>query len=322
MKNIALTVYIVLLIIAAGFGVGAATQAGVLIPAAVPFAFALILLMYFMGVKAELISWAAFTVGLLGGTYLSTGSSMEYVMFFIYIVLTALGIFKSPYFLALAWLFHPVWDFVPRTLPHQLHDLPLACALFDTPIGLYLLWGSWKKRWQPFSKNNSNREAMIRTAKAIFISILIMAASSAIVAATGTGYLNWVALASSFVIIFGFRFMGRIAELIAWAVLTGWLGMTYAHTGGLADALFFFAYVAISAFGFFRSPYALAIAWLLFIPYSFLPHHLHHMSPDFRMATVFYCLPVGVYLFWEARKSRWKSYSETSPQAISTIVQS
>lgn len=319
MKNIALTIYIVFLIIAAGFGVGAATQAGILISAAVPFALALILIMYFMGVKPELISWAAFTVGLLAGTYLSTGSPIEYLMFFFYIVLSALGIFKSPYFLALAWLLHPVWDFVPRTLPAQLHDLPLACALFDTPIGLYLLWGSWKKRWQPFSDNNTNREAMIRTGKTIFIGILIMAASSAIAAAIGTDYLNWVALVSSTIIIFGFRFMGSTAELIAWAVLTGWLGMTYAHTGGIADAIFFFIYVAVSAFGYFRSPYALAIAWLIFIPYSFLPHHLHHMSPDFPMATVFYCLPAGVYLFWEARKNRWKVDSEVSPQAASVM---
>ncbi|MBP7689753.1 MAG: hypothetical protein KA765_17680, partial [Thermoflexales bacterium] len=57
--------------------------------------------------------------------------------------------FKSPYFLALAWLFHPVWDFVPRDLPPQLLDLPLACLLYDIPIGLYLLWGARRNRWTP-----------------------------------------------------------------------------------------------------------------------------------------------------------------------------
>jgi hypothetical protein len=312
MKQTLLTIYITFLIIAAGFGVGAATQAGILIQAAVPFSFALILIMYFMDAKPELLSWAAFTVGLLGGTYLSTGSPLEYIMFFIYIVLSALGIFKSPYFLALAWLFHPVWDFMPRTLPHQLHDLPLACALFDTPIGLYLLWGSWKKRWLPFGDDASNRNALLRTAKAIFIGFLIMAVSYVVTAAVSTGYLNWVALALSVVVIFGFRFMGIGAELIAWAVLTGWLGMTYAHTGGTMDALIFFIYVALSALGVFKSPYYLAVAWLAFIPWSFAPHHLTHMYPNFPVACIFYCLPIGLYLLWGTRTRRWVLFTSTN----------
>lgn len=309
MKNTALTVYIVFLIIAASFGVGAATNAGVLIQAAVPFALVLIVIMYFMGVKAELISWTAFTVGLLAGTYLQTGSPIEYLMFFVYILLSALGIFKSPYFLALAWLFHPVWDALPRDLPAQMKDLPIACALFDTPIGLYLLWGAWKKRWVLFGQDNSNKAALIRSAKTIFIGVLIMAVSGAIVAAIDSGYLNWVALAASVVIIVGFRFMGQTAELMAWAVLTGWLGMTYAHTGGMADALFFFIYVVISALGVFKSPYYLGVAWLVFIPYSFLPHHLNHMSPGFALATVFYCLPAGLYLLWGAWEKRWQPFA-------------
>jgi len=309
MKNTLLTVYVVFLIIAAGFGVGAATQSGVLIQAAVPFAFVLIVLMYFMEQKTELISWAAFTVGLLAGTYLQTGSPLEYLMFFIYIILSALGIFKSPYFLALAWLFHPVWDALPRDLPAQMKDLPLACAFFDTPIGLYLLWGAWKKRWVPFGEDLSNKAALIRSAKTIFIGVLILSVSSAIVATIGTGYLNWVALASSVFIIIGFRLTGETAEIIAWAVLTGWLGMTYAHTGGTIDALFFLVYVVISALGFFKSPYYLAAAWLAFIPYSFLPHHAHHMTPDFALATVFYCLPAGLYLLWNT----WKRQSTALP---------
>ena len=308
MKNTLLTFYIVFLVIAAGFGVGAATNAGILIPAAVPFALVLIALLYFLNPKPELLAWAALTAGLLAGTYLVTGDAIEYVIFIVYLILTMLGIFKSPYFLAFAWLFHPLWDFLPRTLPVHMHDLPLACAFFDTPIGLYLLWGSWKKRWVPFGDDASNRAALLRSGKAIFIGILIMAVSSAIVAAIGSGYLNWVALAASLIIIFGFRFMGETAELISWAVLTGWLGMTYAHTGGTGDAIFFLVYVVVSALGVFKSPYYLGIAWLVFIPYSFLPHHAHHMSPDFALATVFYCLPSGLYLLWGAWKRRWQAF--------------
>lgn len=319
MKNTLLTLYIIFLVIAAGFGVGAATEAGVLIPAAVPFALILIVLLHFLKPQAELLGWAALTVGLLAGTYLVTGEVIEYVIFIVYLILTMLGIFKSPYFLAFAWLFHPIWDFLPRELPGHMHDLPLACAFFDTPIGLYLLWGSWKRRWLPFGEDASNKAALVRSGKAIFIGVLIMAVSSVIVAAIGSGYLNWVALAASLLIIFGFRFMGETAELISWAVLTGWLGMTYAHTGGMGDALFFFAYVVISALGVFKSPYFLGIAWLVFIPYSFLPHHAHHMSPDFALATIFYCLPAGLYLLWGAWKKRWQAFDDnpiTEPAAV------
>jgi hypothetical protein len=267
-----------------------------------------------MGAKAELVSWAAFTVGLLAGTYLTTGSPLEYLVFMVYIALAALGLFKSSYFLALAWLIHPVWDFVPRTLPANLHDLPLACALFDIPIGLYLLWGSWKKRWQPISQSSSTRDALIKSAKAFFAGTVIIASSSAVAAAFGTEYLNWIALATAVVVIFSFRLIGHAGELVAWAVFTGWVGMTYAHTGGLADAIFFFVFVAVSAYGTFRSPYALGIAWLIFMLYSFLPHHSDHMPPDLPMATVFYCLPIGIYLVWAAHNNRWKSLASSPPK--------
>ena len=96
MKNTLLTLYIIFLVIAAGFGVGAATEAGVLIPASVPFALILIAVLYFLKPKAELLGWAALTVGLLAVTYLVTGEVIEYVIFVVYFILTMLGIFKSP----------------------------------------------------------------------------------------------------------------------------------------------------------------------------------------------------------------------------------
>ncbi len=149
MKRVATGIYLVALLFAASWGVSAATRAGVLIPIAVPFALILIVAARLAGPQPELIAWAVFTAGLLGSTYLQTRSPIEYGMFLIYLVLAGLGVFKSPYFLALAWLFHPVWDFVPRDLPPQLLDLPLACLLYDIPIGLYLLWGARRNRWTP-----------------------------------------------------------------------------------------------------------------------------------------------------------------------------
>ena len=146
MKTIASTVYILFLIMLTGSAVGAAAKAGYLIPAAVPFALVLILILRFMNPKLQRIAWAAFTVW-LGSTYVQLGNLIEYGLFFAYIALALLGIFKSPYFLVAAWLLHPVWDFIPRELPELYVDLPMACILFDIPIGLYLLWASRIKRW-------------------------------------------------------------------------------------------------------------------------------------------------------------------------------
>ena len=116
MKTIASTVYILFLIMLTGSAIGAAAKAGYLIPTAVPFALVLILILRFMNPKLERIALAAFTVW-LGSTYVQLGNPIEYRLFFAYIALALLGVFKSPYFFVAAWIFHPVWDFIPRELP-------------------------------------------------------------------------------------------------------------------------------------------------------------------------------------------------------------
>ena len=146
MITIASIVYILFLIMLTGSAIGTAAKAGYLIPAAVPFALVLILILRFMNPKLERIAWAAFTVW-LGSTYVQLGNSIEYGLFFAYIALALLGVLKSPYFLVVAWLFHPAWDFIPRELPELYVDLPMACILFDIPIGIYLLSASRIKRW-------------------------------------------------------------------------------------------------------------------------------------------------------------------------------
>ncbi len=151
LKRIAVTVYILVLLYLAGFGIGSAAREDMLIQIAFPFAVILILGVRVLGERFELAGWAVFTVW-LGSTYLQTGQTIETIIFVVYIGIALLGAFKSPYFLAFAWLFHPVWDFVPRELPDLLKDLPTACIMFDIPIGLYILWFTRKDRWMPFGK--------------------------------------------------------------------------------------------------------------------------------------------------------------------------
>ncbi len=152
-KKIGIAIYILLLIYFAGLGIERAANDKMLITFALPAAVVLLLAVRVLGKPAELAGWSVFTIW-LGSTYLFSSDNptiIEGVAFAVYIGLALLGSFKSPYFLAAAWLLHPVWDFFPRALPDLLKDLPTACILFDIPIGLYLLWFARDNRWQVFS---------------------------------------------------------------------------------------------------------------------------------------------------------------------------
>ena len=153
LKRIATAVYILALIYLAGLGIDRAATDKTLIPFAFPAALVLLFAVRVFGPKAELAGWSVFTVW-LGMTYLASSETIapvEVVAFIAYLGFGLLGAFRSSYFLAFAWLFHPLWDFFPRVLPDSLKDLPTACILFDIPIGLYILWFTFKNRWSVFS---------------------------------------------------------------------------------------------------------------------------------------------------------------------------
>jgi hypothetical protein len=153
LKRIATAIYVLALIYLAGLGIERAANDKLLIPFALPAALVLLLAVRVFGPKAELAGWAVFTIW-LGSTYLASSDSIapiEVMAFIAYVSLGLLGAFVSPYFMAFAWLFHPVWDFFPRVLPDLLKDLPTACILFDLPIGLYILWFAYKNRWTVFA---------------------------------------------------------------------------------------------------------------------------------------------------------------------------
>ncbi len=316
-KNTALTIAITLLAILVSFAVSAAAQAQVLIPAGFPFSLVLILVLHLMGRKAGLIGFAVFTVW-LGSTYLQTGSPLESVMLLIYIALAAAGLFISPYALAIAWLFHPVWDFLPRDLPPLMTDLPLACILFDIPIGLYLIWATRSGRLQRFGLPGRlfDRAALLRFGQGLAVLAVLVVFSGAVVMAAPMGLLLWAALPLGAALILALRTLGPQPELIAWAVFTGWVGMTYAHGGGMLEALVFFLYVGVAAVGVFRTPWALALAWISFIPWSLVPHPLPAGFEAVPSAHILFALPVALYLAWAIRSGRWSaSVAPASVQA-------
>jgi hypothetical protein len=139
-----------------------------------------------LGKKAELAGWAVFTIW-LGSTYLLSADSIaavEVIAFLAYLSLGLLGAFRSPYFLIVAWLLHPVWDFFPRALPDVLQDLPTACILFDVPIGLYLVWYARKGRWNVFTVRSTVNRVLrflgaASAAAATMVALLAPAVSAA-----------------------------------------------------------------------------------------------------------------------------------------------
>lgn len=137
---------LVLLTMVTGAGVAAAARADVLVPAAGPFAVALVLVLRVLGAANERAGWGVFTAW-LGTTYLQTGGAVEVGALVVYVSAAILGAVVSPWAFVVVWGAHPLWDLLPRTLPTLLADLPVACVVFDGVVAMYLGWSAWRGRW-------------------------------------------------------------------------------------------------------------------------------------------------------------------------------
>jgi hypothetical protein len=304
LRDMLLTLYVVLLVVLAGYGVGAAAHGGMLVAAALPFAAVVILALAFLPARASTLAWAAFTLW-LGSTYLQTGAAAEYVALAVYALLAALGVFVSPLYLALAWLLHPVWDFLPRELPPQMQDLPRACLIFDLPIGAWLAWSGWRQsapgvddRARAWSQLVPSMVAWRRIGASFYVlAVLVLLTFAAAKAAEAGGLRLW-ALPLAVVPVLAFRPLGDTGERWAWAVLTAWVGMTYAHTGALPEAIAFFGFVALAALGLCCSPGFFALAWLLMLPWNLLPHELAPRFHALPVDSALFCLLPACYWAW------------------------
>jgi hypothetical protein len=147
MKRAREVLFAIVVVVGATIVITVATNERVLITFALPFAAVLIITTRLLGPRPELIAWSILTIW-LGNTYLATGTTwLEVAALVVYATAAIVGGWRQPYLLAAAWLAHPLWDFVPRDLPDLLKDLPVACLLFDIPIGLYLLVSVRRGRW-------------------------------------------------------------------------------------------------------------------------------------------------------------------------------
>ncbi len=149
LRAIAVGIWIIVLIMFTGQFVGLSAKYGRLIWAAPILPIIPILGIFWLRPKEQIAAWALFTVW-LGSTYAPLGGISELSVFAFIIVLALAGYLSSPWLLVLAWFGHIGWDFMPRELPELMHDLPIACMIFDGLIGTYLIWRILSKK-QPLT---------------------------------------------------------------------------------------------------------------------------------------------------------------------------
>lgn len=121
-------------------------RAGHLIVGVVPLVIGLVGAFAWLAPKKQTVAWASAGFWLLSLVYVVTGDFVEYIVFAVVAIVTILGAYKSPWFLVGLWFVHPLWDLIPRSLPPHLHDLPIACLIYDLIVAFYLVWAIRTKR--------------------------------------------------------------------------------------------------------------------------------------------------------------------------------
>ena len=137
---IATLLFIGAVAVATSFVVGWLSATGRLIPGAAPLGVGLVLALAWLSPRWQAGGWAFLTVWLLPLVYAVTKQPVEYIALAVVLGGTLLALWRSPWFLVGVWFFHPAWDLIPRTLPAQMHDLPVACIIYDLIVACYLAW--------------------------------------------------------------------------------------------------------------------------------------------------------------------------------------
>lgn len=312
---IGLTAYVAVVVIGVSYAIGLIAQADLLIPLAAPLGIALVAAFAWLPGRVQLIAWAAATIWLLPSMYLGYGD-LEYVAFVVIIVLVLLSLVRSPWFLVAIWLLHPIWDVaVQRDLPDHLHDLSIGCVIYDLVIGGYLAvqvalgrlgaLGSGRGATSvPWPKALRNLGLAAAIAGVVFAQLAVVS-----VAADTDALALWAA-PIALVVAIGLWFLPPVAQTLGWVVMTGWMGMTYAHGGEFVEIVVFFGIVLLAALGAVASPSWLVIAWGFHLLWNAVPREAHehaagmgHLGHD-PLASAIYDAILLVVLVMAIRASK------------------
>lgn len=296
---VAQTLYVGLIAVGVSYVIGFATQADLLLVAALPLGISLVAALAWLPAKAQLVGWSATTAWLLSTVYLGT-SDLEWFMLFAVLAAAIAGAVWSPWFLIAIWFIHPLWDLIPRDLPEHQHDLPWACFIYDLVVAFYLLW----RTRRGFFKDAIVRPKLSavflnhgwsRTTSALLIGLIVA------IEITLVGYLAmdnlsvWYSAAVAFALIAATLWLPKDGLRAFWLVFTIWTGMAFAHSGEPLELAVFALMIAFAVFGLTASTYYWVIAWAFHAAWNFLPR-AHEMTASSALMG-HWMIPLAGFLF-------------------------
>lgn len=315
------TIYGAAVAVGISYLIGFGTQADLLLVMAVPLGLFIVALLAWLSPRAQLVAWSTVTAWLLSAVYLGT-SDLEYLMFFLVIFAAIAGALWSPWFLVGIWLVHPLWDLIPRDLPEHQHDLPWACFIYDTVVGLYILWrvktGFFKDAIvAPKLKEKFLTTGLSRTLSAVGL-IAILAMEIILVGLISMDEISvWLAVPVAFGLILATLWLPSSGRKIFWLAFTIWTGMTFAHSGEMLELVVFGVMIVLAVLGYRTSHVYWVIAWSFHALWHFLPReHLSHESALFMghwmvpTAGFLFELTIAAYLLWVGQRELIKERTQ------------
>ena len=279
--TVAQTLYSGAIAVGVSYLIGFATQANLLLPAALPLGVALVAALAWLPARAQLFAWSATTAWLLSSVYLGI-SDIEWFMLFAVMFAAVAGAFWSPWFLAAIWFLHPLWDLLPRDLPAHQHDLPLACLIYDLVVALYLTWrirrGFFKEA--VVSARSGSRliaRGWTRTIVALAIGVIVAIEITWVASISMDELSVAYAAATAAGLLLATSWLPVQAKRAFWVVFTVWTGMSFAHSGQPLELAVFALMIALAVLGLKVSTKYWALAWFFHALWNLIPR-AHDMS--------------------------------------------
>jgi hypothetical protein len=212
---------------------------------------------------------------------------MEYGALLIVILAAIAGVVWSPWFLVAIWVLHPIWDLLPRDLPEQQHDLPIACLMYDLVVAAYLAWrvrsGFFKDAVvEPDTATRFISKGWSRLAIASYVLAVIAIEITVVGMVSMESYSQIAAVIVPFALIVSLIWLPLDVQRIFWMAFTIWTGMTFAHSGEFLEILIFFAMIGLAIAGFRVNSYYWVIAWTFHAAWNLVPR-AHDMSSSLLM---------------------------------------
>lgn len=312
------TIYVGVVSLGISYLIGFLTNLDLLLIAALPLGVFLVLLLAWLPSRSQLVAWGAITIWLLSTVYLGA-SDIEYIMLFAVVAASVAGVFWSPYFLVAIWIIHPVWDLIPRDLPDHLHDLPLACLIYDLVVALYLFWRTKRGFFEgavvaPTESTKFINTGLTRTLVAFGLLAVLILQILIVGTVAHEESAIWFAPLVAAALVTGTSWAPLEAKKIFWLAFTIWTGMTFAHSGDALEIAVFGLMIVIAVLGYRVSIYFWASGWVAHALWNLLPRE--PLSHETAMLMGHWMMPlagfmfeglIAIYLVWLAIRTQGES---------------